>query len=305
MTFHNIPFAEGEAHLDWMELTRAIAKGHNRPKAQVEDTFIYRGTDTLLSRAAWIDGMGLAVKSATVFPGNRDHGKPMIGGAVSLFSDTDGSLEAVIDFHLITKWKTAGDSLLAATRLARPDSETILIVGAGTVGHSLKQAYSAAFPEARFVVWNRTPAGADTFAAQYSNVDVATDLETAVMSADIITCATMSTAPLIQGDWLQPGQHLDLIGAYRPDMREADDVALLRSRVFVDSYDTTLGHIGEIKIPLESGVIDRDRIVADYYDLDQFQRQTPQDITIFKNGGGAHMDLMVSKYVLDQWVAAT
>lgn len=80
MTFHNIPFAEGEAHLDWMELTRAIAKGHNRPKAQVEDTFIYRGTDTLLSRAAWIDGMGLAVKSATVFPGNRDHGKPMIGG---------------------------------------------------------------------------------------------------------------------------------------------------------------------------------------------------------------------------------
>jgi ornithine cyclodeaminase len=88
-------------------------------------------------------------------------------------------------------------------------------------------------------------------------------------------------------------------------MREADDVALLRSRVFVDSYDTTLGHIGEIKIPLESGVIDRDRIVADYYDLDQFQRQTPQDITMFKNGGGAHMDLMVSKYVLDQWVAAT
>ena len=195
--------------------------------------------------------------------------------------------------------------MLAATRLARPDSETILIVGAGTVGHSLKQAYSAAFPEARFVVWNRTPAGADTFAAQYSNVDVATDLETAVMSADIITCATMSTAPLIQGDWLQPGQHLDLIGAYRPDMREADDVALLRSRVFVDSYDTTLGHIGEIKIPLESGVIDRERIVADYYDLDQFQRQTPQDITMFKNGGGAHMDLMVSKYVLDQWVAAT
>lgn len=305
MTFHNIPFAEGEAHLDWMELTRAIAEGHNRPKAQVEDTFIYRDTDTLLSRAAWIDGMGLAVKSATVFPGNRDHGKPMIGGAVSLFSDTDGSLEAVIDFHLITKWKTAGDSLLAATRLARPDSKTILIVGAGTVGHSLKQAYSAAFPEARFVVWNRTPAGADTFAAQYSNVDVATDLETAVMSADIITCATMSTAPLIQGDWLQPGQHLDLIGAYRPDMREADDVALLRSRVFVDSYDTTLGHIGEIKMPLESGVIDRDHIVADYYDLDQFQRQTPQDITMFKNGGGAHMDLMVSKYVLDQWVAAT
>ena len=107
MSFDVIPFAEGEKGLDWLALTDALAAGHKRPPAKVEDVFLYRGKDTLLNRSAWIDGMGLAVKAATVFPGNRAKGKPMVGGAVSLFSDEDGALEAVIDFHLVTKWKTA------------------------------------------------------------------------------------------------------------------------------------------------------------------------------------------------------
>lgn len=98
-------------------------------------------------------------------------------------------------------------------------------------------------------------------------INVATDLEQAVRAADIVTSATMSTDPLIEGDWLQPGQHVDLIGAYRPDMREVDDTALLRARVFVDSFDTTIGHIGEINIPLEAGTITREHLIADYYDL--------------------------------------
>ena len=143
-----IPFDKGEANLDWLGLTDALAAGHDRPKATVEDVFLYREENTLLNRSAWIKGMGVAVKCATVFPANRDAGKPMIGGAVNLFSDEDGRLEAILDFHLVTKWKTAGDSLLAARKLARPDSKCILIVGAGTVGRSLHAAYSAAFPKA-------------------------------------------------------------------------------------------------------------------------------------------------------------
>lgn len=296
-----IPFDEGERGLDWIALTEALAAGHNLPKGEVEDVFLYRDPDTLLNRSAWIDGMGLAIKCATIFPQNRASGQPMIHGAVNLFSDQNGQLEAILDFHLVTKWKTAGDSLLAACRLARPDSKRILIVGAGTVGRSLWHAYGAAFPQAEFTVWNRSAEGAQAFVRDCPGVSVADDLEAAVKAADIVTSATMTTEPLLKGAWFQPGQHIDLIGAYRPDMREVDDDALQRSRVFVDSFDTTLGHIGELKIPLSTGAITKDHVLADYYDPASFKRTSDADITLFKNGGGAHLDLMTSRYILDVW----
>ena len=298
-----IPFKEGEALLGWIGLTDAFAAGHNLPKAEIGDTFLYRGSDTLLSRSAWIDGLGIAVKTATIFPNNPSASKPVVNGGVNLYSDIDGTLEAIIDFHLVTKWKTAGDSITAARRLARPNSRNILIVGAGTVGRSLHDAYSAAFPNAQFTVWNRTTKNAALMAAERPTLSVATDLEQAVRNADIVTSATMSTQPLIKGEWLQAGQHIDLIGAYRPDMREVDDAALQRSRIFVDSIDTTVGHIGEIKIPTEAGAISANDIVADYYNISNFTRQSDNEITLFKNGGGAHLDLMTSSYILDRWRA--
>jgi ornithine cyclodeaminase/alanine dehydrogenase-like protein (mu-crystallin family) len=303
MTVTTIPFAEGEANLDWIGLTEALAAGHALPKAEIGDTFLFRNPDTMLTRSAWIGGLGMAVKTATLFPGNAAAGKPSVNGGVCLYSDDDGTLSAMIDFHLVTKWKTAGDSLLAASRLARPDSETILIVGAGTVARSLREAYGALFPKARFLVWNRTRARADELAASYPATEVAPELEAAVRAADVIASATISYDPVIRGDWLRPGQHLDLIGAYRHDMREADDAALKRSRIFVDSFDTTIGHIGELKIPLAEGVIRREDVLADYYALDRFTRG-PEDITLFKNGGGAHLDLMTCAYILDRWRAA-
>lgn len=305
MNFEIIDFEAVDPLLDWIALSDALAQGHSLPKAEIGDTFLYRGPDTLLSRSAWVDGLGVAVKSATIFPGNPTRGTSMINGSVSLFSDYDGHLEALLDFALVTKWKTAADSLLAARRLARPDSRDILIVGAGTVGRNLRAAYGAAFPEARFTIWNRSPAAAEAMAAAFPGMQVASDLQAAVGEADIITSATMATEPLIRGEWLQPGQHLDLIGAYRPDMRETDDAALLRSRVFVDSRATTLGHIGELKTPLEAGVIGEEHVLADFYDLASgaFARKAPDDITLFKNGGGAHLDLMTSRHILDVWRA--
>ncbi|MFY9246839.1 MAG: ornithine cyclodeaminase, partial [Roseicyclus sp.] len=266
------------------------------------DSFLYRGADTLLSRAAWIDGLGQLVKTATIFPGNAAFGKPAVNGSAALYSDTDGTLAAIVDFHLLTKWKTASDSLCAARMLARKNSETILIVGAGTVAASLREAYGALVPDARFVVWNRSGAGADRLAARVPDMDVADDLAGAVHDADIITCATMATDPVIKGAWLRPGQHLDLIGAYRPDMREADDAALTRARIFVDSRATTIGHIGELKIPLAHGVIAEGDVLADYYDLASgtCARRSEEEITLFKNGGGAHLDLMTARYVLDR-----
>jgi ornithine cyclodeaminase len=162
-------------------------------------------------------------------------------------------------------------------------------------------AYGAAFPEATFTVWNRSIEGAEAFAKDSDGVAVATDLEAAVRAADIVTSATMTTEPILKVEWFQEGQHIDLIGAYRPDMREVDDAALLRSRVFVDSYATTMGHIGELKIPLVEGTIEPDHVLADYYELDAFKRQSESEITMFKNGGGAHLDLMTSRYILDVW----
>ena len=303
MTIAMIPFTEGEQGLDWLALTRAMVAGHLRPRAQIKDVLMYRGADTLLNRSAWIDGMGIAVKVGAIYPGNLARGKPTVNGAVNLFSDSDGALEAILDFHLVTKWKTAGDSLLAATRLARKDSRAILIVGAGTVGRSLHQAYAVAFPDARFSIWNRSPGGAKAFAAAHPGVTVAPDLEAAVKAADIVTCATMSTVPVILGQWLQPGQHIDLIGAYTPAMRESDDLAVARARVFVDNIGTTVDHIGDLMAPIAAGIVGPGHILGDFYSMDAVKRHSDAEITLFKNGGGAHLDLMTSRYILDVWNA--
>ena len=298
-----VSFAEGDRLLNWMGVARAIEAGHRLPRAQTEDVLLRRGPDTLLNRSAWIEGLGVAVKMCTIFPGNAARGAPTIDGAVNLCSDRNGGLEAVIDFHLVTKWKTAGDSLLGALRLARPGSERVLVVGAGTVARTLLEAYAAGFPHARFAVWSRTPASAERLAAERPGVAVAPDLERAVREADIVTCATMAAEPLIRGDWLVPGTHLDLIGAYRPDMREADDAALSRARIFCDSRKTA-GETGELLMPLASGAIDAKAILADLYEPEAMRREGAHEVTLYKNGGGAHLDLMVSRHVLDAWRAA-
>jgi ornithine cyclodeaminase len=288
---------EAEKHLSWAGLLAALEAGHRRPKPDIKDLFVYRGADTLLDRATWIDGIGALVKVATVVPGNPARGKPTVNGAVTLFDDKTGELTALLDFHLVTKWKTAGDSLLAASRLARKDSRNILLVGAGTVARSMVEAYGSIFPEARFSVWSRHIATAANMAVPLG-LTVAPKLEEAVAAADIICTCTMSQEPLIKGEWLRPGQHLDLIGAYRPDMREVDDAAMSRARLFVDARATTIHHIGEIMAPLKSGAITEASILADFYDDPaSFTRTSPDEITIAKNGGGAHLDLMTASYI--------
>ena len=298
MTVAMIPF-EAEAHLSWEGLTAALEAGHRLPRAEIADLFLYRGADTLLDRGAWISGLGALVKVGTIVPGNAARGKPTVNGIVNVFDDLTGELTALLDFHLVTKWKTAGDSLLSASRLARKDSRNILLVGAGTVARSMVEAYSSVFPEARFTVWSRTRASAEAM-----GLPVADDLEAAVGAADIICTATMATDPLIKGDWLRPGQHLDLIGAYTPAMREVDDTAMARARVFVDARATTVHHIGEIMSPIAAGVMTESDVIADFYDDPAlFTRRSDDEITIAKNGGGAHLDLMTATYIAKAWAA--
>lgn len=284
--------------LDWNDLADALFAGHRMAKPEISDQFLHRGDDTLLSRAAWIDGVGVAVKSVTVMPDNASRGVPSVNGAMLLFEDKTGQVEAVIDSALVTKWKTAGDSVLGARLLARPDSKRLLIVGAGTVAKSLIAAYRAVFPDIEVSVWNRTRANAENL-----GIPVVDNLEQAVRSADIVSSATMATDPLINGDWLQAGQHLDLIGAFKPDMREVDDLAMQRARIFVDSRETTVNHIGELMIPISNGAISAADVQADLYDLANGQagRTSRDDITLFKNGGGAHLDLIVGSEILNAW----
>lgn len=300
MTVDIIPFA-AEAELSWAGLLAAFEAGHQLPRAEIDDMFLRRGKDTILNRAAWIDGLGSLVKVATIYPDNGALGLPSIHGAVNLFNDKTGELDALVDFHLVTKWKTAGDSLLAASKLARKDSRDILLVGAGTVARSMVDAYASIFPDARFQVWNRSPAAAEAMASD--RVTPVTDLKAAVKAADIICTATMSLSPLIQGEWLREGQHIDLIGAYRADMREADDEVLRRASIFVDSRATTIHHIGELKDPIARGVITEGDVKADFYDIAAgvFRRQSDDEITLSKNGGGAHLDLMTASYIAQAW----
>jgi ornithine cyclodeaminase len=288
---------QAEALLSWQGLLKAFEAGHKLPLSDIKDMFLYRDTDTILNRGAWIDGLGSLIKAATVYPGNAAKGKPTIHGVVSLFGDATGELEAILDFHLVTKWKTAGDSLFSASRLARKGAREFLLVGAGAVAKSMVEAYSSVFPEARFTVWSRTRESAEAM-----GLPVADDLETAVRKADVICSATMATQPLIKGDWLQPGQHIDLIGAYKPGMREVDDRAMQRARVFVDSRATTLHHIGELIDPIASGAITEADVVADFYDDPAlFARRSEEEITLAKNGGGAHLDLMTANYIAECW----
>ena len=294
--------ADVEGRLDWLAVAEAIAAGHGGPRAQTGDLFLTRGADTLQVRAAWVEGLGAAVKSFTVLAGNPARGLPSVQGALVLYDAATGAVEAVIDSALVTRWKTAADSLLGARLLARPDARRLLILGAGEVAASLVEAYRAGFPGIEVTLWNRTSARAEALAAT-TGATVADDIATAVAAADIVAAATMTREPVLHGDWLSPGQHLDLIGAYRADMREADDAALTRSRIFVDSFETTLDHIGELKDPLARGVIARDHVLGDLNDLvaGRVGRNGPEDITLFKNGGGAHLDLLTGREILAAW----
>jgi ornithine cyclodeaminase/alanine dehydrogenase-like protein (mu-crystallin family) len=139
MKIEFIPF-EADALLDWGELADAILAGHKEPRAEIADSFVYREPDTLLNRTAWIDGMGMAVKTVTVFPENPADRYRAVNGAVSLYSDDHGVLEAIVDFHLVTRWKTAADSLVAARLLVPAEPESIVIVGAGQMARPMREA---------------------------------------------------------------------------------------------------------------------------------------------------------------------
>ncbi|MEF2549975.1 ornithine cyclodeaminase [Aurantimonas sp. A2-1-M11] len=301
-----IGFAEADHLLSWTAVTEAIRDAHRLPQAEIGDLLLSRSGRSLLNRGAWIEGLGIALKSVTVYPDNphRDPPLPSVQGGMLLFDEDSGAPTALVDGILVTKWKTAGDSVLGARLLARPDSRRLLICGAGTVARTLIAAYGELFPGLESIaLWNRSRDRAEALAAEAGAgpvpVTVASDLAEAVAAADIVSTATLAKQPFLKGEWLSPGTHVDLIGAFRPDMREADDTLLRRAELFVDSRRTTFGHIGEIQIPLDAGTIAAENVRGDLHDLCEGTagRSGPDAITVYKNGGGAHLDLMVGALI--------
>jgi ornithine cyclodeaminase/alanine dehydrogenase-like protein (mu-crystallin family) len=294
--------------VDWPLIVAALKAGHGKPKPQIGDVYFSDAGNGLLSRSAWISGLGSCVKAATIFPHNTQRTPYMatIQGSVLLFDSETGATRAVVDGAAVTRWKTAGDSALGSQLLSRADAKELLMVGAGTQAEPLIRAHLSVRPSLeRIVIWNRTRDRAEDLASRLTAlgrpVAVSEDLEAAVGKADIVSVATLSSEPVVHGAWLKSGAHLDLVGAYTPQMRETDDDAMRRSRVFVDFRDTTISHIGELMSPIRDGVIGEKDILGDLYDLvaGGVGRLSAAEITLFKNGGGAHLDLMTTLAIVE------
>lgn len=261
---------------------------------------------TLLLMPAW-NGSGerfLGCKIVTVFPDNAAAGLPSVQGSYLLMSGTTGEALAVLDGRELTARRTAAASALAASYLAREDATHLVMVGAGALAPHLVRAHAAVRPIARVTLWNRTRARAvaTAFALNAAGIEasIADDLEPAVRDADIVSCATLATEPLIRGAWLKPGAHLDLVGGFTPKMREADDAAVRRARLFVDTRAGATREAGDIVVPLRRRLIAKADIEADLFDLCRGTvkfRRRKKDVTLFKSVGTAIEDLAAAMLV--------
>lgn len=263
---------------------------------------------SLLLMPAWsgpsVAGFGyVGVKIVSVFPGNIERGLATVSGVYVLLSGDTGIPLAVIDGTALTLWRTAAASALAASFLARPDAAHLLMIGAGALAPHLVAAHAAMRPIRRVTLWNRDRARAERLAMQLKGdgfaVQVETELARALPEADIVSCATLSGEPLVHGGLVKAGAHLDLVGGFTPTMREADDAAVRRSRVYVDGPGAVV-EAGDIAVPLASGVLARSAIAGDLAGLCRGSaagRQSADEVTLFKSVGIALEDLAAAALV--------
>lgn len=265
------------------------------------------GDATLLLMPAWQAGEALGIKLVTICPGNERHGLPSVQGVYALLDGQTGRLAAVLDATALTQRRTACASALAASFLARDDARHLVLLGAGALAPHLARAHAAVRPIEQVTIWNRTHARAQALAAELEKAGfdaiATTEAADAVAKADIVTCCTMSATPVLPGDWLVPGMHVDLVGGFRPDMRETDDAAIRRSAVFVDTRSGALAEAGDVVAPIESGVLQEQDVGGDLFDLcrgDRPGRTHPDQITLFKSVGSALEDLAAARLVVER-----
>jgi ornithine cyclodeaminase len=299
--------AELAGRLPWPALVQALRTAHTQDfVVPLRHTHVIEQpggeAGTVLLMPAWQPGRHFGVKTVNIFPGNRARGLPGLHAVYALFDATTGVPLALLDGSELTARRTAAASALASDYLARTDARALLLVGAGRVGSLMTDALRAVRPGiTRIAVWNRSPAGAETLAARLRQqghaAQAVTDLEAAVRQADIVSCATLSTAALVCGEWLQPGTHLDLIGSFTPAMREADGLCLARGRVFVDTEEA-LAKSGDVLSAIAEGHFDVAQLQATLAQLCRGQRAgrvNADEITVFKAVGTALSDLAAAE----------
>jgi len=289
--------------IDLDDLIAALEAGHGGARPEIADALIGPLQSRYLVRSAH-DGLALAgSKLITIVPENpAKRGLAAVQAVIVLFDCETGVPIAALDATELTYWKTAADSALGSRILSRPDAKSLLIVGAGGLAPWLARGHLAARPEITEVsIWNRSRDKTEALAAQLCGEGMparaAFDLEAAARQADIVSTATMATDPILKGAWLKPGTHVDLVGGYAPDTREADDDVMRRGALFVDSRQSALDGVGDVLAPIANGVISEKDIRGDLFDLvgNMAQgRDNAEEITVYKNAGGAHLDLMVA-----------
>jgi ornithine cyclodeaminase len=257
----------------------------------------------LILMPAWSENY-LGTKIVTVFPDNAAKGRPSVMGTYVLMAGDTGEPLAAFDGQALTLWRTAAASALAASYLARKDARHLTMIGAGALAPHLIAAHAAIRPIAQVTIWNRTKPAADRLAekarAAGLMAEATDDIAAAVRAADIVSAATLSPDPLIRGAWLKPGTHIDLVGAFTPQMREADDEAVRRSRLYVDTRAGALKEAGDILQPLASGTIAADDIAGELAELCRGSvagRERDEEITLFKSVGAAVEDLAAAIHV--------
>ncbi len=312
---HMVSAEEVHRLLDYPSLVEGLKQSHLQDTDEAVDLHLKQpapsgNENVFLALPAWQRDQAIGIKLVTVFPDNEytGTGSPSVQGVYALFDGKNGEPRALMDGTALTLRKTAGDSATGASFLAREDAKAMVMVGAGAMAPHLIMAHTAIRPSIEHVqVWNRSPERARAVAADLElpgiEIEATEDLETAVRGADVISCATMATEPLIKGEWLREGAHLDLVGGYQVHMRESDDACVRRSRIYLDSRMFCLGRVGDISQPMDAGVISENDIVGDLYDLSRGGcrgRESAREITFFKNAGGGHLDLGTARFLLER-----
>jgi ornithine cyclodeaminase len=306
-------------HLPWPELLQALQDAFAATDLTTPTRAHYPmhglstpGTPVLLSMPAWSQSLGLGVKLVSVYPDNARYGLPSIHGLYMLMNGATGQPEAVLDAGELTARRTAAASALASRHLSRSDSRTLLMIGSGRLSQYLPLAHAQARPIQRVLVWGRSLAraqdSAEALRLQGLNAMAVGALADACAQADIISCATLSQTALLQGAWLRPGTHVDLVGAFTPQMREADDAVFQRAAsVWCDTLAGGLSEAGDLVQALGSGALQRSQIHGELADL--CRATTPParsaaDITVFKSVGAALEDLAAARLCVERLQAS-
>lgn len=303
-----------ETHTNFPELVKAIEAGfsvenvivpqrhhHDFPNPEaIEET-------TLLLMPAWHPGKNAGVKMVTISPENSRYGLPAVQGSYFLMDAVTGKIKAILEAKSLTTKRTAATSALASHYLSRKTASSLLMIGTGALSTQLIKAHASVRPITNVYVWGRNSEKALAVCKELKDENfecrVTSSIEEVIGTVDIVSSATLSKTPLVLGKHLKPGQHIDLVGAYRKDMREADDETIKRSSIFVDTYGG-LHESGDMFEPLSTALLDKEAIKGDLFSLCSGKtagRIKDEEITFFKSVGFALEDLVAATYYHKQF----